>query len=165
MTDEDEAPGPTDAELSGTKPSGAEPTANAPAYEIGYGRPPVATRFQPKRSGNPNGRPRGSGRRKLSMAQAALDRKVPVGQGEKTRKSSVRQVAFQKIGDKALSGDVRSMNFLLTRENKEQPTNLDECPVPRETALELLRSYFIREKEEQEFSNEFDPPDRKPGEN
>jgi hypothetical protein len=28
-------------------------------YEIGYGRPPAATRFQPGRSGNPRGRPKG----------------------------------------------------------------------------------------------------------
>jgi Family of unknown function (DUF5681) len=29
-------------------------------YEIGYGKPPAHSRFQPGRSGNPNGRPRGS---------------------------------------------------------------------------------------------------------
>ncbi len=26
-------------------------------YEVGYGKPPAAHRFQPGRSGNPNGRP------------------------------------------------------------------------------------------------------------
>ena len=29
-------------------------------YEVGYGKPPKATRFKPERSGNPKGRPRGS---------------------------------------------------------------------------------------------------------
>ena len=31
-----------------------------PGYEVGYGKPPDATRFQPGRSGNPKGRPKGS---------------------------------------------------------------------------------------------------------
>ena len=29
-------------------------------YSVGYGRPPQHTRFQPGRSGNPKGRPKGS---------------------------------------------------------------------------------------------------------
>ena len=33
------------------------------AYEVGYAKPPVATRFSPGRSGNPKGRPRGSKKR------------------------------------------------------------------------------------------------------
>jgi hypothetical protein len=27
-------------------------------YRVGYGRPPLATRFKPNQSGNPKGRPR-----------------------------------------------------------------------------------------------------------
>ena len=38
--------------LSGRPPS--------PNYEVGYGRPPVQSRFKPGQSGNPSGRPRGS---------------------------------------------------------------------------------------------------------
>lgn len=29
-------------------------------YEVGYGKPPSATRFKPGQSGNPHGRPKGS---------------------------------------------------------------------------------------------------------
>ncbi len=46
-----------------TKPDDADapdPQAS-PDYEVGYGKPPVGTRFQPGRSGNPRGRPRGGG--------------------------------------------------------------------------------------------------------
>jgi len=35
-------------------------TPDTPDYDIGYGKPPEATRFKPGRSGNPGGRPKGS---------------------------------------------------------------------------------------------------------
>ena len=38
-------------------------------YEVGYGRPPSATRFQPGQSGNPKGRPKGT-RNASSMASS-----------------------------------------------------------------------------------------------
>ena len=37
------------------------PTTDKPqTYEVGYGKPPAATRFKPGQSGNPRGRPKGS---------------------------------------------------------------------------------------------------------
>ena len=35
-------------------------STQARQYEVGYGKPPQATRFQPGKSGNPKGRPKGS---------------------------------------------------------------------------------------------------------
>jgi hypothetical protein len=37
-----------------------EPPSTHLDYEVGYGKPPVATRFEHGRSGNPRGRPRGA---------------------------------------------------------------------------------------------------------
>src|SRR3954451_9348029 len=48
--------------IRSAKPS--PPTANLPStradYDVGYAKPPAASRFQPGRSGNPSGRRKGS---------------------------------------------------------------------------------------------------------
>ena len=130
--------------------SGLASRATKPArqvsYTVGYGRPPISTQFPREQSGNPKGRPKGTARRKSSMARAALERKVSLPEDGSNRKTSVRQVAFERIGEKALAGDIKSVNFLLARENDEQPPVPDQLPVPPETALEILREYFARER-------------------
>ena len=83
------------------------------------------------------------------MARAALEQKVLVTDDGSNRKASVRQIAFKRLGEKALSGDIKSMKFLLTRENEEAPPARDPLPVPLETALEILRAYFARETEKE----------------
>ena len=40
-----------------------DPEVEAAPYEVGYGKPPKATRFKPGKSGNPGGRPKGSGKK------------------------------------------------------------------------------------------------------
>ncbi len=80
------------------------------------------------------------------MARAALERKVCLSEDGSNRKTSVRQVAFERIGEKAFAGDIKSVNFLLARENDEQSPVPNQLPVPPETALEILREYFARER-------------------
>ena len=71
--------------LRGTRHSG---------YEVGYGKPPRATRFKNGQSGNPRGRPKGA-RNKLAGAH------------EERLKSIVMQEAYRRIrvrdGDKTIS--------------------------------------------------------------
>jgi hypothetical protein len=42
------------------------------SYDVGYGRPPVSTRFQPGQSGNPRGRPKESKNRRPALSEERL---------------------------------------------------------------------------------------------
>jgi hypothetical protein len=55
---------------------------------VGYGHPPRHTRFQPGRSGNPKGRPRGTPTVGTNL-QDVIRQKVAVTEGGKTRRVPV----------------------------------------------------------------------------
>lgn len=148
---------PVADEASELAPRATKP-ARQVSYTVGYGRPPISTQFRREQSGNPKGRPKGTSRRKSSMAREALERKVGLSEDGSNCKASVRQVAYERIGEKALGGDIKSVNFLLARENDEQPPAPDRLPVPPETALEILREYFARERAKKEIRNEPNTP-------
>ncbi len=84
------------------------------------------------------------------MARETLEQKIDIDKDGRPRKLSVRQVAFQRIGEKASSGDLRSMNFLLAKENEERQLGSDHSSVPAKTALEIIRGYFERQRDEGE---------------
>lgn len=83
-------------------------------YEVGYGRPPVATRFQKGVSGNPRG--------KLAMAKKhtftkligrILAETVDVPIGDKTVTLSMMEVIVQRLGEKAAKGNKRALRKLI----------------------------------------------------
>jgi Family of unknown function (DUF5681) len=130
--------------LKSAAASQAEAAATS-VYEVGYARPPTWTQFKPRQSGNPKGRPKAVSRKKASIARATLEKKLAATNHSGTRKS-LRQLAFERIGEKASSGDIKSVNFLLAQENEEQQLAPDQFPVSTETALDIMRAYFHRER-------------------
>ena len=81
-------------------------------YEVGYGKPPVATQFQKGQSGNPKGRRRGS-KNLATMIQEALNEKVVVTLNGRRKKVSKLEAGFIQQSNKAASGDLRAMKLML----------------------------------------------------
>jgi hypothetical protein len=81
-------------------------------YNVGYGRPPLASRFQPGRSGNPAGRPKGS--RSLStVLAAALSERVTVTENGRRRSLTKFEAAAKQLANKAAGGDRHAIKLAL----------------------------------------------------
>ena len=77
-------------------------------YEVGYGKPPVATRFTKGQSGNPTGRPRG--RKNFdTVIVDALSAKVVVTEGGRRVRKSKFEVAITQVANKSAAGDLRAI--------------------------------------------------------
>jgi len=107
------------------KRSSAEASPDA-AYEVGYGKPPLHSRFQKGQSGNPKGKTKGATNYRTDARKfIATAVKVTIG-GKKTTVSK-QMAALMVLWDQVMKRDARALaRFLdLAREvNNEDLTNL-----------------------------------------
>jgi hypothetical protein len=90
-----------------------------PGYEVGYGKPPVATRFQKGRSGNPAGRPKGSKNKLPALNEERLKtivieeayRTVTLREGEKTITVPIAQAVIRALAVNAVKGQHRAQRL------------------------------------------------------
>lgn len=87
-------------------------TSGSGGYEVGYGRPPVASRFKKGRSGNPRGRPKGS-RSVRSLLEQVLSSPVTINEGGTTRVIEQRMALFKSMLARAIKGDPRSAALII----------------------------------------------------
>ena len=81
-------------------------------YVVGYGKPPVHSRFQKGRSGNPKGRPRG--RRNMStLLSATLNGWVTVVENGRRKKITKRQAIVTQLVNKSASADLKATQIVL----------------------------------------------------
>lgn len=79
---------------------------------VGYGRPPKASQFPPKTSGNPAGRPAGT-RGTYKLLEDILNQKVTITQnGRPVKISKKMAILFQAVNN-ALKGDPKAIRDLL----------------------------------------------------
>ena len=79
-------------------------TAN---YPVGYGKPPLQSRFKAGTSGNARGRPKGSKNLK-TLVKEAMTANILIQEGEKTRKVSRLEGVLLRQLQKALTGSGRA---------------------------------------------------------
>ena len=81
-------------------------------YVVGYGKPPVHSRFQKGRSGNPKGRPRG--RRNMStLLSATLNGWVTVVENGRRKEITKREAIVTQLVNKSASADLKATQIVL----------------------------------------------------
>lgn len=120
---------------------------------VGYGKPPAATRYKAGKSGNPRGRPKGSGNLATDLC-AELSEQITVREGGQARRISKQRALIKSLMAKALQGDVRATTALLALyarviteapEKEGQPIDDDELLIIRRFGPRLLKSLGKKE--------------------
>ena len=106
-------------------------------YNVGYGRPPVHSRFKAGQSGNPKGRPKG--RKKMgALLQDALNERISIREGNVIRKVSRAEAAVLALISKAMKGDAKAFSTLLAF--AQQSGEFEKEPQP----MEYFRRIIVR---------------------
>ncbi len=116
----------------------ARNTASSPAdYEVGYGKPPVRTRFKAGVSGKPRGRPRGAKTKTPALNEERLKdiimeeayRSITVRDGERNISVPMAQAVMRSLAVNAAKGDHRSQRLfseLLSHTERQNKALHDE---------------------------------------
>jgi hypothetical protein len=94
-------------------------------YDIGFGKPPKSTQFQPGQSGNRRGRPNGA-RNGGAVLQDELGAKIEVADSGRRRKLPKGQVALRQVANKAAAGDLKALATII--EFLRKTGQLNEAP-------------------------------------
>jgi hypothetical protein len=118
-------------------------------YAVGYGKPPVHSRFQKGRSGNPKGRPKGTRNLKTDLLEE-LSEPILIREGERQVRTTKQRALVKSLIAKALKGDMRAMATLITLSVRlfgmEEITDDASAPlsVQEQEQLAVLEARFLR---------------------
>jgi hypothetical protein len=88
---------------------------NERTYEVGYGKPPVSTRFQEGTSGNPSGKPK---KRPLPLDPGIVlesidNEEIAVIDNGKRKRMTKAEILFRQLFTKAIRGDLRAARLIV----------------------------------------------------
>jgi hypothetical protein len=87
-------------------------------YDVGYGRPPKHSQFQPGKSGNPKGRKR-KPKSTQDQMRTILSKRITISEGGQSKRLTLQEVMLRSIANKAAKGDLRAANFVLNLINSD----------------------------------------------
>ena len=126
-----------------------EPAESHDEYEVGYGKPPKATRFKKGQSGNPKGRPKGAKGFTASLMRE-LEAGITVREGNRKVKISKGEAAAKRLVAAALNGDMKALGMLARLDNDlsakvEAAGDAAEFDAPEAVDLDILRHHFTQD--------------------
>ena len=81
-------------------------------YEVGFGKPPLESRFRPGQSGNPRGRPKKSKNLESVMKEELQEPTAIITKG-KHKTIPYLQAVIKQLKAKAVSGDLKALEVIL----------------------------------------------------
>jgi Family of unknown function (DUF5681) len=95
------------------------PDQQTSEYEVGFGKPPVRTRFKPGQSGNPKGRPPGS-KNLATLLDEELNARVPITENGKRKTVTMRNAISKQTVRKAAAGEERFIKLAFELDRLKQ---------------------------------------------
>jgi Family of unknown function (DUF5681) len=110
---------------------------------VGYGNPPVHSRFPKGRSGNPGGRKKDS-RNFRTVLEEVMAREVE--QPGKNRPIPLIEALFLKLADCGLKGDWKAIESFLDRAERHAPHRNEPQPELPEEDAQMLEAFLVRRR-------------------
>jgi hypothetical protein len=123
--------------------NGSDPTVEP---RVGYGSPPMATRFRPGVSGNPCGRPKGARNFNTIVAATVSERLIVTENGRRKRITKM-EAAVKQLVNRAAGGDTRSTQLLIGLIQASEARPPDADPQPSQADDDVLREMHRRLQE------------------
>ena len=123
--------------------------SDTPDYAVGYGKPPLHTRFQKGQSGNPKGRPRGK-KNMSTLLNTALNASIVVVENGRRKKITKREAIVTQLVNKSASADLKATQMVLAmlRDLEAQSDNGADRALFTEADQQVIRRIQARLREE-----------------
>ena len=118
-------------------------------YAVSCGKPPLHTRFQKGKSGNPKGRPRGK-KNISTLLSTALNASIVVVANGRRRKVTKREAIVTQLVNKSAAADLKATQMVLTmlRELEARDDGSADPAVFTEADHEIIRRIQARLRDE-----------------
>jgi hypothetical protein len=118
-------------------------------YAVGYGKPPLHTRFQKGRSGNPKGRPRGK-KNMSTLLNTALNAWIVVIDNGRRKKITKREAIVTQLVNKSAAADLKATRIVLAmlRDLEAQTDDITDPTLFTEADQQVIRRIQARLRDE-----------------